>query len=144
MELLHIDHYTLQVDPQDLPAVRDFYVRVLGLSEGPRPGFPFPGHWLYAGGSPIVHLAGIVAEGIGQASVRFPTGRFNHVSLRARGLAQTRRHLLAQGIDWQEAPVPDFPLHQIFLRDPVGLKVELTFDSAELAEAGPSTRPRAY
>ena len=32
----------------------------------------------------------------------------------------------------RRVPVPGFPLHQIFFLDPVGIKVELTFDSAEL------------
>ena len=43
-----------------------------------------------------------------------------------------------------EAPVPGMPIHQLFVRDPVGLQIELSFDAAEVAEAGPSTRPRAY
>ena len=47
-------------------------------------------------------------------------------------------------MDWREAPVPGVPLHQIFLLDPVGLKIELTFDAAELHEAGPSTKALAY
>lgn len=144
MELLHIDHFTLRVGPSELPALRDFYARVLGLREGPRPDFDFPGHWLYCGGAAVVHLAGNQPPGEPAVVPALPTGRLNHVSLRARGLARTREHLQALDIDWAEAPVPGMALHQIFLRDPAGLKIELTFDAAELAEAGPSTRPLAY
>ena len=31
----------------------------LGLTDSERPPFPFPGHWLYAGPDPVVHLVGI-------------------------------------------------------------------------------------
>lgn len=43
-----------------------------------------------------------------------------------------------------ELPVLCVPLHQVLLPDPVGLKIEFTFDAAELQSAGPSNRPAAY
>lgn len=144
MKVEHIDHFTLRVSEDMLPPLLDFYTRVLQLREGDRPAFPFLGHWLYAGDRAVVHLAGNAPDGEPAPAVQLPTGKLNHVSLRARGLKSTRDHLAALAMEWQEAPVPGIPLHQVFLRDPVGLKVELTFDSAELAAAGPSTRPVAY
>lgn len=144
MRLEHIDHFTLRVAAARLPELLDFYTRVLGLREGDRPAFDFPGHWLYAKGQALVHLAGNEPAGEPAAPDALPTGKFNHVSLRATGLKATREHLQAQGMDWREAPVPGAPLHQIFLLDPVGLKIELTFDAAELHEAGPSTKALAY
>ncbi|WP_181936422.1 VOC family protein [Hydrogenophaga borbori] len=144
MRLEHIDHFTLRVAAARLPELLDFYTRVLGLREGDRPAFDFPGHWLYAQGQALVHLAGNEPVGEPAAPAALPTGKFNHVSLRATGLKATREHLQAQGLDWREAPVPGAPLHQIFLIDPVGLTIELTFDAAELHEAGPSTKALAY
>ena len=44
-----------------------------------------------------------------------------------------RARLQALGIDWLEAPVPGLPVHQLFLRDPVGLQIELSFDACELS-----------
>jgi hypothetical protein len=35
----------------------------------------------------------------------------------------------ALGLPFEELPVPGWPLRQIFLKDPVGSKIELTFDS---------------
>lgn len=144
MQIEHIDHFTLRVAAARLPELLDFYTRVLGLREGERPAFSFPGHWLYANGQALVHLAGNEPANEPAAPEALPTGKLNHVSLRAVGLKATREHLQAQGIDWREAPVPGMPLHQVFLLDPVGLKIELTFSSAELQQAGPSTKAMAY
>ncbi|WP_265288785.1 VOC family protein [Verminephrobacter eiseniae] len=144
MRVAQIDHFTLRVAQEMLPVLLDFYSRVLQLRAGARPAFSFPGYWLYAGDQALVHLVGNAPGGEPAPADFLPTGKFDHVSLRTHGLKSTREHLQAQGIDWQEAQVPGIALHQIFLRDPVGLKVELTFDAAELALAGPSTRPTAY
>jgi hypothetical protein len=38
------------------------------------------------------------------------------------------------GIPHEELPVPGWPLRQIFLHDPVGSRIELTFDK-ETADA---------
>lgn len=121
----------------------DFYTRVLRLREGARPAFAFPGHWLYAGDGALVHLAGNQPAGEAAELPSLPTGKLNHISIRARGLRETRAHLVAHGIAWEEAPVPGMALHQVFLCDPCGLKVELTFDAAELgqADAGVLDRP---
>src|SRR5262249_13042171 len=40
----------------DAAASRDFYVQVIGLKEGYRPPFNFPGHWLYLGEVAVIHL----------------------------------------------------------------------------------------
>lgn len=137
MQLLRIDHYTLRVAPAALPDLLHFYTRVLSLRDGPRPEFSFPGHWLYAGDSALVHLAGVEPDASAVGQGQPATGRLDHVSLRATGLALTRRRLAELDMPWREAPVPRAALHQIFVRDPIGLQIELTFDAAELAEAGP-------
>jgi catechol 2,3-dioxygenase-like lactoylglutathione lyase family enzyme len=144
LEILGIDHFTLRVAPGDLASLRHFYVEILGLREGARAAFDFPGHWLYAGTQAAVHLAGNQPAGEAAVAPDLPTGRFNHVALRARGLSAMRARLRSHDIDWQEAPVPGMPVYQLFLRDPVGLQIELSFDASELSEAGPSTMPRAY
>jgi hypothetical protein len=38
-----------------------------------------------------------------------------------------REHLGALGVPFTEAPVPGWDMHQLFLHDPRGLKIELTF-----------------
>ena len=119
-----VHHFTLRCDPQKLASLRDFYRDVLGLREGPRPQFDFPGHWLYSEDHPVVHLAGLAGPGDDGGA----TGHLDHISFAAEDIEQTRAVLRGRAIPWEEAPVPGWPLYQIFLRDPMGLKIELTFD----------------
>jgi catechol 2,3-dioxygenase-like lactoylglutathione lyase family enzyme len=131
MQIDRIDHFTIVAQPADIERLRDFYCTVLGLTPGPRPDFAFDGYWLYPPtGGPLVHLAGITSRALPDGP--HPTGKLDHISFRSTGLHEFRLHLEALGIASDEAPVPGFPLHQIFFRDPAGIKVELTFDSAEL------------
>ena len=48
----------VNVRTANLDAMVEWYGRMLGMTSGPRPGFSFPGAWLYAGDHPIVHLVG--------------------------------------------------------------------------------------
>ena len=128
--LLGIHHFTIRCTRDALDAVRDFYCEVLGMATGPRPDFPFDGHWLYVGDSAVVHLAAIVDDAA-RGGPAAPDPGFDHVSLRARGLDATRRWLQQQAVPFEELPVPGWPLQQIFLRDPAGSKIELTFELPE-------------
>ena len=131
MELQFIDHFTLSVREHELEPLRAFYTETFGLEEGRRPDFPFPGHWLYLNGRPVVHLAANLPEDWEAPDGAIKTGKFNHVSFRCKDLESTRKRLTEKGLKFREAPVPGFPLHQVFLHDPAGLMIELTFDTPE-------------
>ena len=51
MGVSRLEHVTIRCRRRQ--ATRDFYVGLIGLEEGPRPDFPFRGHWLYLGGVPV-------------------------------------------------------------------------------------------
>lgn len=125
-----MDHLTIRVRMEQLEPVREFYGNVLGIKPGKRPNFAFPGYWLYLGDRAIVHLAANARPDLPAAESGSHLG-FDHVSFRTTGLDAMRARLKKLNLKWDEAPVPGFPLHQIFLRDPTGMKVELTFDAAE-------------
>jgi catechol 2,3-dioxygenase-like lactoylglutathione lyase family enzyme len=55
MPLTKMEHFLVLT--ADLDATRDFYCRVLGMREGPRPPLGFPGYWLYLGDTPVIHIA---------------------------------------------------------------------------------------
>ena len=123
MEVSAIHHFTVGCAVEDLPALRDFYVGTLGLKEGHRPALRHPGYWLYADGHAIVHLNALRA-----VSPPRECGPFDHVALKARGLEATRQALRAAKVPFSETPLTGTSLHQVFLSDPLGLKVELNFD----------------
>ena len=126
MPVAALHHYTIRCAATELDALNAFYTRVLGLAPGPRPDIPAPGTWLYAGGQPIVHLYAYLDRADG-AQPDPVTGPLDHISFRARDLDGTRAHLRSLGIDFAEAPIPGWRIHQLFLHDPKGVKVELTF-----------------
>lgn len=123
MHVGRLDHFTVRCRPQELEELRDFYTGVLGLVDGPRPDFPFPGHWLYSEGRPIVHLAAVL-----DTRPAKETGPLDHIAFSGRRLDETVRRLKEQKIPFDERPVPGFPLHQVFFSDPQGLEIELTFE----------------
>ena len=129
MRITHIDHYNIRLKPADLKEIRDFYVKVLGLTEGARPHFNFPGYWLYGGAeAAILHLAATLPDQADEISLDKPTGQFDHIALKASDVMSARARLNAAGVPFDERPVPGWRMYQIFFKDPAGLKVELTFD----------------
>jgi catechol 2,3-dioxygenase-like lactoylglutathione lyase family enzyme len=129
MALEALEHYTIQC--KDLAGTRDFYRDVLGLTEGPRPKLGFAGHWLYCGEVPVVHLLGAdgaLPENRG-CDPGGDTGAFDHIAFRGRDVDTTLASLRKHGIAFRENQIRDFGLHQVFVRDPNGIMVEMNFRS---------------
>lgn len=131
MQIIGVDHVTIRVRPEDVEAMRVFYADLLGLQVGKRL-LSFPGLWLYLGDQAVVHVAGNVAAGhpAGPAERAGEIG-FDHVAFRSAGLNAAKDRLDAAGIAWREVWRPHLDILQLVLADPVGTKVELTFDLAE-------------
>jgi len=137
MPLSHIEHLLIQ--SPDIDATRDWYMRVLGLRDGPHPDFGFPVHWLYLGDEPVLHLAeggAAVSENrkryLGQQSqATTGTGVIDHVAFRATGLKEMLAHFDKLGVEFKERQVDDQGLYQLFLFDPNGVKVELNYPASE-------------
>jgi catechol 2,3-dioxygenase-like lactoylglutathione lyase family enzyme len=144
---LQLNHYSIRT--ADLEACRRFYEGVLGLAVGPRPAFPFPGLWLYAGdpsvySNAVVHIIGYDRDdpkgltdylgGRDPASLQ-GTGVVDHVAFAATGLAAMRERLAGLGIAARERTVPSLGLQQVFIEDPNGVTIELNYPAAEAAAA---------
>ena len=141
---LSLNHFSIRT--LDLAATRDFYERVLGLTVGPRPDFPFPGLWIYTGdhGSYLnaaVHIMSVDREdpeelknwlGGHDPSSLQGSGAVDHVAFFATGLGKMQAHLRELGIPTRERTVPGLGLHQVFLDDPNGVVIELNYPAAEL------------
>jgi catechol 2,3-dioxygenase-like lactoylglutathione lyase family enzyme len=135
VDISAIHHFTIGCALDDLPVLLDFYSGTLGLKEGYRPALRNPGHWLYAGGHAIVHLNALLT-----ASPSRNGGPLDHIAFKAQGLVTTREALRAANVQFNETPLKGTRLHQVFLNDPLGLKVELNFDvDAEGLHAQPNT-----
>ena len=142
---LQLNHFSIRT--LDLPACQHFYCDVLGLVVGPRPPFPFPGLWLYAGdtavyANAVVHIIGIdrsdpvgLQQYLGdraEASLQ-GTGAVDHQAFFSTGLAATLSRMRAHGVPFRERTVPVLDLHQVFVDDPNGVVIELNFSAAEHA-----------
>src|SRR6478609_365721 len=49
-----LDHYNIST--RKLNETVRFYEDVLGMKNGPRPPFNFPGAWVYSSGDPVLHI----------------------------------------------------------------------------------------
>lgn len=127
MRVLSIAHINLRVPPDRIREVRDFYCKVLGLTEGWRPRFASRGYWLYVADAPIVHL---VETSPGE-SANLRTGAIDHVALQCIGLKETIARLQECGVSFRTSRVPDVGDIQLMFKDPVGVGVELSFSATE-------------
>jgi catechol 2,3-dioxygenase-like lactoylglutathione lyase family enzyme len=121
-----LEHFTVRCT--SLEHTRDFYSEIVGLRIGPRPEFDFAGYWLYLGDQPVVHL--VLADEREKPRAQdagHHTGALDHIAFRGQDLDGTRALLRAKGIDFKECPVPGRPVHQVFVRDPDGVLIELNF-----------------
>src|SRR5438128_2270704 len=124
MEIKRVDHYSIRT--HDLEASRRFYTEVIGLKEGPRPPFDFPGYWLYGGEPPadlhnsarnygLVHLMGFNADNPGsldayvgdrKGSLEGGTGPLDHVAFAATGREEMIERLKRHNVKFHERAVP--------------------------------------
>jgi catechol 2,3-dioxygenase-like lactoylglutathione lyase family enzyme len=140
--------FHLAIKTADLEATRDFWIGVIGLREVPRPDFGYPGAWLACpqpGGQAIVHIyAGGPALG-SQGRIEPGTAAIDHVSLACTGFQAYRARFARAGLAWREFLVPGTSLWQLFVYDPSGVQLELTFEGSAEAGAPPDMSPgRAY
>jgi catechol 2,3-dioxygenase-like lactoylglutathione lyase family enzyme len=126
-----LEHITIRC--AQLQRTRDFYVEILGLTEGARPNFPFRGHWLYLGGLPVVHLveasdkAGAWSREIVIPDAVQGTGSFDHVAFRGDDANVMKEKLVQAGLSYRERTVPGGAISQLFVSDPEGVVVEINF-----------------
>ena len=140
--------FHIAIKTSDLEATRVFWCDIIGLREMPRPNFGYPGAWLACpqpGGLGIIHVyAG--GPALGPAGVA-PSGTaaIDHISLSCSGYRDYVARFKGAGLDWREFLVPGTTLWQLFVYDPSGVQLELTFEgSVEGAEKPDMSPGRAY
>lgn len=119
--LLSLGHVT--VLSTDLDRTERFYCDLLGLRVGPRPAIPIPGCWLYLGGQAVLHV-------LARQAAPPPKGAhpaIDHFALDADDRAGFEHRLQAAGHPFESRRLADSDTWQIFLNDPDGARVELSF-----------------
>lgn len=130
MTITGLDHFNIRA--KELDAMRDFFVDVIGLTEGDRPSFQFPGYWLYAGDAgAVIHLVGSDRErgyvsGHG-GDDRDGTGVVDHLAFKGTDAAALLERLKTHGIEHQVRELPNGAARQIFCAGPEGVTIEVVF-----------------
>jgi catechol 2,3-dioxygenase-like lactoylglutathione lyase family enzyme len=125
-----LHHVNFRAPEALIRRLRDFYVDVVGLREGPLPHeFGAVAYWLYLGETPVLHLNGAPMDHPGQDASPRPTGWVDHIAFSCDDYAGARAHLDSLAIRYATNEIASIGLQQIFLTDPAGLRVELNFFS---------------
>ena len=134
-----LDHCSIRTTK--LQETREFFVDILGLEDGKRPDFPFPGAWLYTDSTAVIHLIGVdpddpsglqryVGGEISSEALQ-GSGAFDHIAFRANDPSVLIERLKKTDYAYRERQVPNMNLFQIFVDDPNGITIELNYRGEE-------------
>ena len=126
MGVLAFNHINIRAPRPVLEEVRNFYLEVIGLTEGFRPEVPIHGYWLYLGDLPVLHL--MEWSDITEPPT-FERGYLDHVAFSCDGLEDFINKLKNLDVVYTRR---DFDFNggiftQLEVTDPVGNGVELNF-----------------
>ncbi len=128
MKVSGINHINIVVTLRQLPEMTAFYEQVIGLKQGLRAASRRAGAWLYCGDTAIIHLSVVEETPYSGADTYF-----NHVAITCTGvdscLQILDRHAIPYESDYKSEP----EMTQIFIVDPVGIRVELNFAGEKIA-----------
>jgi|TARA_B100001013_G_scaffold19801_1_gene11120 hypothetical protein len=116
---------------------------MLGMVDGDRPDFPFPGAWLYVDGVAVVHIIGVdpddssgLASHLGgemSADALTGSGAFDHIAFRAKDPKNLMTRLKENRYEYREREILSMNLFQVFIDDPNGITIELNYWNEEQA-----------
>ena len=121
MPLIHaLDHVNIRT--ADLAATKAVFIDILGLTDGWRPPFPFPGAWLYAGEKDVVHLVQV-----DQPAASSEGSALDHFAFEISDYDEALRRVETSGLKFRAIATPGTSVRQIFVRDPNGVTIELNW-----------------
>lgn len=132
--------FHVAIKTADLAATIDFYSRVIGLVTYRRPSFDFEGAWLapaVAGADAILHIYAGDAARSSNGAFECGTGAIDHLSFNAHGYDAMRERLCTFALPHRENVVPGLPMWQLFVYDPNGVILELTYHAGAEARETP-------
>ena len=126
MEIERLDHVNIVTNR--LPELVAWYEDILGLKSGPRPDFPFPGAWMYAGEHALVHLVGREGQPSIGSEVKL---KLEHFAFSAKGMISFEKKLIEHNLPFRKTDVPGAGVIQVHLADPDGNHIHIDFDESE-------------
>ncbi|WP_428650076.1 VOC family protein [Roseibium sp.] len=122
MHIEKLDHVNLRTTQLDILIA--WYGDILGMQPGPRPDFPFPGAWLYAGEAAAIHLVGIEGDpAVGSESKL----KLEHFAFTATGAEEFEQRLIARGEHYRRSVQPGTGAIAINVWDPDGNHIHVDF-----------------
>lgn len=129
--------FHIAIKSPDIEATRQFYCDVLGMTLAERPPLGFPGYWIQSplpGGVAMFHIYGGDEALEEDGSMASGCGVIDHVSLSCQGFYEIKKKLDECGLDYRQNIVQSIRLWQLFVYDPSGVLLELSF--SQDAETG--------
>ncbi len=133
MSINKLDHVNIRTT--QLNTMIKWYTDVLDLHSGDRPNFPFPGAWMYAGDSALVHLVGVddtpSTESGTQPGTQSRTEKgLEHFALSATGAEEFICLLASKNIDYQPVELTEIQLLLInlWVPDDNHLRIDFPLD----------------
>jgi len=122
MPVHRIDHINL--NSSDVDRTIAFYTGVLGFTLRQFPVGDRTANWLCLDDHAYVHLTPETPDAANGPE------RVDHFALQATGVDEIREKLKAAGVPFQENTFPQMQVHQINVKDPDGVLIELNFRTA--------------
>ncbi len=138
---IEINHVLVRT--RDLKKMIGFLTETVGLKEGFRPPFGFPGAWLYSKDKPLIHLVEVDPSDQGQSDYlgdqtsasEIGAGAVDHIAFSGSDYTELIERLEQHEIEYFERTVPLTGEHQVFAEGPDGLRVELFFEIEKVRSA---------
>ena len=126
MQIGKLDH--VNVRTHQLEKMIDWYTRILGMQQGYRPEFPFPGAWMYAGDTPSVHLVSVDDDSSIGSEAKL---KLEHFAFTATGAAEFEVKLKQLAEPYRLGGLASESLIQYNVWDPDGNHIHIDFHSDE-------------
>lgn len=124
MQIKRLDHVNIRTTQLDV--MIDWYTTIPGLRSGDRPDFSFPGAWMYAGDTAVVHLISIEdAPGTGSEKPL----KLEHFAFTASGIASFEAKLLENHEPFKRVDFLEMNLVQFNLWDPDKNHIHIDFNA---------------
>ena len=125
--ICRLDH--VNVRTADLAGLVRFYTDVLGLTNGERPPFSFPGAWLYAGEQAVIHLVGVEQQLPLEGALTL-----EHFAFSASNLREFLARLERLRVEYQRSRQAGTGNVVLNLRDPDGNHFHVDFPASEASD----------